>query len=71
MLTAINTVNPREAADPHVVIGEMVKYASECGVDFLLELVNALFHEGLFPDNFTESIIFPLFKNGTVNDPNN
>ena len=37
---------------------------------FLLNFFNTLFDEGLFPDNWTESIIFPLFEKGTVNDPN-
>ena len=37
---------------------------------FLLNILILYFDEGLFPDNWTESIIFPLFKKGTLNDPN-
>ena len=49
----------------------MMKYADECVVGFLVKLFTVLFDQGLFPDNWTESIIFPLFKKGTVSDPNN
>ena len=48
----------------------MMKSAGECVVHFLVNLFNVSFDEGLFPDNWTESIIFPLFEEGTVNDPN-
>ena len=71
MLIAINKLKPRKAAGPDEIIGEMMKYVGKCVVDFLVERFNTLFNEGLFPDNWTESIIFPLFQKGTVNDPNN
>ena len=70
MSIAINKLKPHEAAGPDGVIGE-VMYAGECVVNFLVKLFNTLFEEGLFPDNWTESVVFPLFKKGTMNDPNN
>ena len=62
MLITINKLKSRKT---------LMRYVGECVVDFLVKLFNTLFDGGLFPDNWTESIIFPLFKKGTVNDPNN
>ena len=62
MLITINKLKSRKA---------LMRYVGECVVDFLVKLFNTLFDGGLFPDNWTESIIFPLFEKGTVNDPNN
>ena len=61
VLIAINKLKPHKAAGRNGVIGEMMKYAGECVVDFLVKLFNALFGEGLVPDHWTESIIFPAF----------
>ena len=71
MLIAINKSKPRKAAGSDGGIGEMMMYAGDCVVDFLVKLFDTLFDEGLFPENWTKFIIFPLFKKGTVNDPNN
>ena len=71
VLIAIDKLKSRKAAGPDGVIGEMMKYAGECVVDFLVKLFNTLFDEDLFPDNWPEPIIFPLFKKGIVNGPNN
>ena len=53
VLIAINKSKPRKAVGPDGVIGEMMKYAEKCAVDFLVKLFNTLFDEGLFPDNWT------------------
>ena len=39
--------------------------------NFFVKLFNSLFKKGIFPENWTESIIMPLYKKGDVNNPNN
>ena len=36
-----------------------------------MKLFNVLFDKGVYPDNWTESIVVPLFKKGNINDVNN
>lgn len=40
-------------------------------VDFFVKLFSALFDKGIFPDNWTESIVLPLFKKGHSTNSNN
>jgi hypothetical protein len=40
-------------------------------VQFFPKLFNKIFDNGVFPDSWTESVIFPIFKKGDVNNPNN
>ena len=53
------------------MIGELLKYSGEPIVTFLVKFYNKLFDHGIFPEQWTESVIFPLFKKGDVNNPNN
>ena len=39
-------------------------------MDIFVAFFNVLFDRGLYPDSWTESIILPLFKKGSPNDPN-
>ena len=36
-----------------------------------MKLFNTLFDNGIFPQNWTESLILPVFKKGDINNPNN
>ena len=36
-----------------------------------MNLFNALFEIGVFPESWTESFVLPLFKKDEVNNPNN
>ena len=36
-----------------------------------MKYFNAFFEKGIFPTKWTESIVFPLFKKGDVNNLNN
>ena len=53
------------------MIGEFFKYSGDYVVDFLVKLFNVLFDKGIFPENWSDSIILPLYKKGDVNDTNN
>ena len=37
----------------------------------MVKFFNTLFDKGLYPENWTESIVLPLYKKGVVDDPNN
>ena len=71
VLNALKRVKNSKAPGPDGIIGELLKYSGNIVVDFLVKFYNALFDQGVYPDQWTESIIFPLFKKGDVNDPNN
>ena len=38
---------------------------------FFVKLFNEIFNKGVYPENWTDSIIHPLHKKGNPNDPNN
>jgi hypothetical protein len=71
VLLAMRKLKCRKAAGPDCVIGELLKYACPQIVPFFVKFFNVLFDKGIFPDNWTESIILPLFKKGDVNNPGN
>lgn len=50
---------------------EFYKYASENFITKLTDAFNYIFDSCEIPQNFRKNIIFPLFKKGDVNDPNN
>ena len=71
VLFAINKLKNGKAAGPDKLISEIFKFAQNYIVDFLVKLFNVLFDKGVYPDNWTESIVVPLFKKGNINDVNN
>ena len=71
ILTAIRKLKNGKAAGPDGLIGEFYKFAATEIIDYLHELFNKLFDNGFYPNDWSESIILPLFKKGNVNDPNN
>ena len=70
MLSVCKSKNGK-AAGPDGIISEMLKHASDQIVNFLVKYFNVLFDEGIYPLNWCESIILPLFKKGDCNNPNN
>jgi len=60
-----------KAAGPDGMSGEFLKYAGHSVVTFFVRFLNALFDKGVYPQNWTESVILPLYKKGNVNDPGN
>ena len=49
----------------------MFKNVSDVVLDFFVELFNEIFNKGVYPENWTDSIIHPLHKKGNPNDSNN
>ena len=58
---AIRMLKNGKAAGPDLIIGEFFKN-SATHVPFLVRYFNKLFSSGLYPDNWSEAIIQPLFK---------
>ena len=54
-----------KAPGPDGIIGEMFKNASDVVLDFFVKLLNEIFNKGVYPKNWTDSIIHPLHKKET------
>ena len=68
---AIRKLKSNKSAGPDGLISEVFKYASAYVTPFFMSFLNKLFDSGVFPDNWTESVIVALHKKGNVNNPNN
>ena len=71
IIQAIKRLKLRKSAGPDGLIGEFFKYSSDIIVNFLFKLFNKLFDAGIYPEEWSESIILPLYKKGDVNNVNN
>ena len=58
-------------AGPDKIIDEMLKHANEVVTDFLVKLFNKIFDGGMFPREWSKSIVVPIHKKGDVNQPDN
>jgi hypothetical protein len=71
VLLAIRKLKNGKSAGPDGLIGEVLKNACDYITPFFVPFLNKLFDCGIFPDNWTESIVVALYKKGNVNDPGN
>ena len=71
VLLAIRKMKNGKSAGPDGLIAEFFKNSGNSTVSFLVTLFNHLFDFGVYPANWTESIILPLFKKGDINNVNN
>lgn len=69
--TAIKALKNQKAAGPDGIIGEFFKNSCEQILPFLVNFFNHLFDNGLFPDNWSLSILQPLHKKGDTSMPDN
>ena len=53
------------------IVSEMLKYVDQIVADFLVQLFNKLYDEGIFPKEWSKSIIVPIHKKGDANIPDN
>ena len=60
-----------KSAGPGKIISEMLKHANERVIDFFVQLFNKLYDEGIFPKEWSKSIIVPSHKKGDANIPDN
>ena len=73
VILALRKIKNQKAAGPDGIIGELLKYTCENDliISFFVAFFNSLFDRGVYPENWSESIVLPLFKKGSVNNPNN
>ena len=73
VVLAIRKIKNGKAAGPDGIIGELLKYGykNDSILSFLVSFFNILFDKGIFPENWSESIILPLYKKGKINAPGN
>ena len=67
----IRNLKPGKSAGPDKIICEMLKHANERVFDFFVQLFNKLYDEGIFPKEWSKSIIVPIHKKGDANIPDN
>ena len=71
ILKAIKNSKNNKASGPDLITNEMIK----CGMDSLINplfmLFNSILKTGTFPEAWNCSLITPLHKSGSINDPKN
>ena len=68
---AIRRLKSGKAAGADQVINEFLKSTERVILPFLVKLCNAIFNQGIFPEEWTKSIIVPLHKKGDWGNPDN
>ena len=71
VIRALRKLKMKKATGPDGLAGEFFKSVPELLLPFFVKIFNALFDRGVYPDQWTESIILPLHKKGDVNNPSN
>ena len=71
VINALKELKSQKAAGPDMIIGELLKFATDEIKPFFVTFFNYIFDRGIYPENWTESIILPLYKKGDINDPSN
>jgi len=69
--TALQKLRSGKAAGPDQIISEFLKASEAQVLPFLTSLFNKMFQEGIFPTEWTKSIIVPLHKKGDRDNPDN
>ena len=59
------------AVDADQVLNEFLKSTERVILPVLVKLCNAIFNQGIFPEEWTKSIIVPLHKKGDCDNPDN
>ena len=68
---AISSLKNRKACGHDNVTAEMLKASGNIAVTFFTQLFNKIFSEGVYPEQWSRSVIVPLFKKGDRDIPNN
>lgn len=71
ILFAIRKLKNSKAPGQDGLIAEFFKHFNDTAMEFLVTLFNILFTNGIYPNNWTESVILPLFKKGDKNNTHN
>ena len=68
---AISGLKNRKACGHDNVTAEMLKASGNIAVTFFTQLFNKIFSEGVYPEQWSRSVIVPLFKKRDKDIPNN
>ena len=68
---AIRRLKAGKAAGLDEISGEFLKTAEDIITPFLTKLFNQLFDNGIFSEEWSRSVLIPLFKKGDANNPEN
>ena len=71
MRVEISSLINRKACSYVNVTTEMLKASGNIAVTFFTQLFNKIFSEGVYPEQWSRSVIVPLFKRGDKDIPNN
>ena len=67
----IKALKNKKAAGPDMIINEFYKASVDFCMPFLVKFFNFIFDNGLYPDEWTFSILQPIHKKGDINNPDN
>ena len=68
---AIRKLKAGKASGIDEIPAEFVKAAEDMVAPFLTKLFNRVYDTGVFPKQWSQSVIVPLLKKGDINDPGN
>ena len=66
---SISNLKLGKSAGPDKIVSETLKYVDQNVADFLVQLFNKLYDEGIFPKEWSRYIIVPIHKKGDANIP--
>ena len=62
ILKALRLMKKGKAAGPTEIVSEMFTAEQDCSVDWLTSLCNLIVAQGRIPDDWSSSILLPVFK---------
>lgn len=68
---SLKSLKTSKACGKDGIYTEMIKNSQHLSVEFLVNLFNTLFTQGIFPIQWSIAIIVPIFKKGDLNNPGN
>ena len=71
IIKSVRSTKNNKSPGPDGINAEMYKETLILILPYLNKLFNAIFDSGIFPENWGKSIITPVFKKGSKNDPDN
>ena len=70
MRVAISSLKNRKACGHDYVTAEMLKASGNIAVTFFTQLFSKIFSEGVYSEQWSRSVIVPLFEKGDRDIPN-
>ena len=66
---ALQKLKGDKAPGPDWILGEYLKVFGQTFEDILLKLVNIIFSQQIYPTKWAENFLKPIFKKGSITDP--